>query len=185
MDVGESRADYTAMASFPVKTARELMDDEFDARWLARERVGPAARGTLAAVLDRFVAEGGPVDVAALAKHDGLGEHDVEAAVAELDAADLLAMRDGRVILAYPFASAPTGFLTVLAGGAERHACCAIDALGIAPMLGQRVIVRARCHHCGEAIEMPVDVDRPQGSPGIMAWIGRRDTLRAKACDGL
>ena len=46
--------------AFPLKSAAELMDASFDARWLDRARIGPAARATLRAVLDRFVADGGP-----------------------------------------------------------------------------------------------------------------------------
>ncbi|MBI1737591.1 MAG: hypothetical protein HYR51_20660 [Candidatus Rokubacteria bacterium] len=171
------------MASFPVRSARELMDDDFHARWTQRESVGPIARVALAAILDRFVADGGPVALDSLALGHDRGT--VEAAVAELDAADLVATRDGRVLLAYPFASAPTGFAVDLPGGRERHACCAIDALGIAPMLGAPTRVRARCHHCADAVDLAVEPTGPIGRSDVMAWVGRRDTLRQKACDGL
>ena len=173
------------MPSFPVKTARELMDAEFDARWTAREAIAVAARATLGAILDRFVAAGGPIHIAALATARDLVGLDVRAAVAELDAADLVAVRDDRIVLAYPFASDRTDFVVDIGGGRNRHACCAIDALGIAPMLDRPIVVRARCHHCGEPLELPGDVDGPRAVPDAMAWVGRRDALRAKACDGL
>ncbi len=175
----------TPMPSFPTKSARELMDTEFDTRWMARDAIGPAARATLASILDRFVADGGPIAVETLAVTAALSSLHVDAALTELDTADLVVVRDGRVVLAYPFASAPTGFVVRLASGAERHSCCAIDALGIAPMLGERILVRAACHHCGERLEIPVDPEGPLGVPDVMAWVGRRDELRAKACDGL
>ena len=84
---------------FPVKSAPALMDASFDARWLDRSRIGPAARITLRAILDDFVAHGGPVDIAPL---------DNDAAVAELDERDLIFVSEGRVHLAYPFAGTPT-----------------------------------------------------------------------------
>ena len=40
------------------------MDASFDARWMDRARIGPAARATLRAILDGFVADGGPVAIA-------------------------------------------------------------------------------------------------------------------------
>src|SRR5687768_3800021 len=98
------------MASFPIRTARELMDDEFEARWTARERIGAPARATLAAILDRFVADGGPIAIRDLGVA-GLDARAVAGAIDELDRADCVALSDGRVVLAYPFASAPTGFV--------------------------------------------------------------------------
>jgi hypothetical protein len=160
------------------------MDAEFDARWTEREAIGEHARATLAAVLDHFVVHGGPVAIPALAVED-LDAAEVRRAVNELDRADCLATRDDHVVLAYPFASTPTGFVARLADGAERHACCAIDALGIAAMLGQTIVVRARCHHCAEPLELTVDPTGPRDHAPAMAWVGRRDALRAKACDGL
>jgi len=47
--------------------------------------------------------------------------------------------------------------------------------LGIAPMLGQRVRSRSRCHHCGEPLELGVD---PAGSgldaEAVMVWVGKQ-----------
>jgi hypothetical protein len=111
---------------FPLKSAAELMDASFDARWMERARIGGAARATLRAILNGFVAEGGPVAIAPLGN---------DAAVAELDERDLIYVADDRVMLAYPFAGTPTDFVTVLPGGRERWACCAIDALGIPAFL--------------------------------------------------
>ncbi len=185
------------MPAFPVKSASELMDAEFDARWSERESIGPNARSVLGEILDRFVADGGPISVASLG-HESRADA-VHAAVTELDAKDLIALRDGHVVLAYPFAAAPTGFVTQLASGVERHACCAIDALGVAAMLREPIVVRARCHHCGAPLELPVTPDGAAGPAGVMAWIGRWDTVRsgasarrsgasarrARACEGL
>jgi hypothetical protein len=162
--------------AFPLKSAAELMDASFDARWLDRARIGPAARATLRTVLDSFVAAGGPVRIAALGN---------DAAVAELDERDLIYISDGRVMLAYPFAGTPTDFVTVLPDGRERWACCAIDALGIPAFLRQPVTVRSRCHHCGDGFALEVTPDGPVGGDGLLAWVGERRDLRGKACTSL
>ena len=161
--------------SFALKSAAELMDASFHARWLDRGRIGPAARATLRAILDRFVADGGPVE---LARFDA-------AVVAELDERDLIYVDAGRAVLAYPFAGTPTDFVTVLSGGRERWACCAIDALGIPAFLKQPVTVRSRCHHCGDGFALEVTPDGPVGGDGLMAWVGERSDLRGKACTSL
>jgi Alkylmercury lyase len=54
--------------------------------------------------------------------------------------------------LAYPFSASPTPFLVRLPDGRERHVCCAIDALGIAPMVGQAVEIRPS-HESGSLTE--------------------------------
>src|SRR5919108_3533188 len=115
-------------ASFVVRTAAEVMADaDFEARWKERESIGASARAALRDILARFVADGGPVDVASL-PHPA-------AVVAELDARDLVYVQDGRVVLAYPWSGTPTAFALRLTGGRGPRAGCAIDALGIAPML--------------------------------------------------
>jgi hypothetical protein len=166
------------MTAFPIRTAADVMADaDFEARWKERESIGTAARAALRDILARFAADGGPVDLA------GLG-HPAEA-VAELDARDLVYLQDGRVVLAYPWSGTPTAFVMRLSGGRERWACCAIDALGIAAMLGEPVQVHARCHHCDEPLRLDVAPDGPRGAAGVFAWVGTRDDLRGKACTAL
>jgi len=165
-------------ASFPLRTAAELMaDPDFEARWKERESIGVPARAALRDILARFVTGGGPIDVASLA-------HAAEV-VAELDARDLVYVQDGRVILAYPWSGTPTAFALRLSGGRERWACCAIDALGIAAMLGEPVQVQARCHHCDEPLALDITPEGPAGETGVVAWVGTREDLRGKACTAL
>lgn len=161
---------------FPRRTAAELMDATFLAKWADRATLGVAARAALAEVLDRFVADGAPVEIASL-RHG--------AAVAELDDRDLVYVSDGRVVLAYPWSGTPTAFVTVLADGRERWACCAIDALGVPAMLGETVTVRAACHHCDERLELTVTPAGPADNAAVMAWVGERGDLRGKACTAL
>ena len=163
-------------ASFPRGTAAERMDADFGAKWANRAAIGAAARATLREVLDRLLAHGTPIPV------DTLGD---PAAVAELDARDLVYVSEGRVVLAYPWSGTPTPFVVVLDDGRQPWACCAIDALGLAPMLGKPVTVRGRCPHCDEAFALRVEPTGPVGGAGLMAWVGDRGDLRGKACTSL
>ena len=163
-------------ASFPRRTAADLMDAKLLARWADRAAIGDAARAALREILDRLVAEGGPIDITALGHS--------RAAVEELDARDLVYVSDDKIVLAYPWSATPTNFVTVLPGGRERWACCAIDALGISAMLGMPVVVRTSCHHCDERFELSVTPQGPADHPEVMAWVGERE-LRGKACTAL
>ena len=165
------------MSSFPRRAAADLMDAAFLARWADRATLGPAARAALGEILGRFVADGAPIEITTLG-HPAT-------AVDELDARDLVYVSGGRVVLAYPWSATLTPFVTVLANGRERWACCAIDALGVLAMLGETVTVRAGCHHCGERFELTVTPQGPADDTGVMAWVGERGDLRGKACTGL
>ncbi|HEX6210876.1 MAG TPA: organomercurial lyase [Methylomirabilota bacterium] len=161
---------------FPRRTAAELMEGTFLAKWTDRAALSPAGRTALGEILDRFQTDGAPIEIATL-RH---GE-----AVAELDERDLIYLSGDRVVLAYPWSGTPTPFVTVLAGGCERWACCAIDALGVPAMLGKPVTVRTACHHCAERFELTVTPAGPVGDHRVMAWIGERGDLRGKACTAL
>jgi len=168
-----------------IRTATELSDPELEARWTTRR----AARETavLQQVLRAFVERPGPVEVEQIvaAFADGPSEG-IRQDLARLDEDDLIQIRDGLVDVAYPFSAFPTPFVVQLADGPERYACCAIDALGIAPMLAQRVRIRSRCHHCGEPLELGVD---PAGSgleaEGAMVWVGKQGDGERRASTSL
>jgi hypothetical protein len=157
-----------------IKTADELIDAELEARWAGRR----AARQThvLQKILQIFVDCGEPITVDALpAALPDLEPGAVREAVVKLDEDDLIQIVDGRIEIAYPFSAKSTPFVVRLPEGGERYVCCAIDALGMAPMLGQTVAIRSRCHHCGESMEMSVTPEAP--SPGcehVMVWVGKQ-----------
>jgi hypothetical protein len=166
-----------------IKTADELIDSELEARWTARRHGADAE--VLRCVLRAFVERGGPVSVTTVAAsfHDWPAAT-VRSHLAALDQNDLIVLVGDSVHFAYPFSASPTAFAVTLANGRERFACCATDALGLAAMLGGRVHVRSRCHHCAEPLELDVDPAGPLGAREIMVWVGKRGSGE-RACTGL
>ena len=169
-------------APLPMATAAALMDAAFAEKWLDRASAGPAARRLLGQILARLLATGAPLPVETLAAP---ADPEAAAALRALDDRDMVLVRDGHVVLAYPLSALPTPFVVVLADGRERFACCAIDALGVAPLLGEPVGVRARCHDCGAPLALEVTPEGPVGSHDTVAWVGERRDIREKACASL
>jgi len=73
-------------------------------------------------------------------------------ALARLHAADILTLRGGVIVSAYPFSAAETRHLVVFSDGHAVNALCATDALGIHFMLGKDITVRSLCPECGREI---------------------------------
>jgi hypothetical protein len=169
-----------------IRTAAELIDPELEARWTTRR----AARETdvLQQVLRAFVERPGPAEVEQIVAAFAAGPppEGIRADLARLDADDLIQIRDGLVDVAYPFSAFPTPFVVQLADRQERYACCAIDALGIAPMLGQRVRIRSRCHHCGDPLELSVDqAGSGLETEAVMVWVGKQGDGERRASASL
>lgn len=157
-----------------IKTAAELIDPALEARWAAR-RTGQQGN-VLRRILRAFVEHGGPVPVEAIAAATpSRPPAAIEETIRALDEQDLIQVADGGVVMAYPFSVAGTAFTVRLADGRERHACCAIDALGVAPMLGEPVRIQSACHHCGAPLTLSARPDGPgPEADGLMVWIGER-----------
>jgi hypothetical protein len=169
-----------------IKRAAELIALDVEGRGAARR----AARETalLRRVLQAFVDRAGPVRVDEIvAAVPARAPESVREALAKLDDEDLVRITAGQIDLAYPFSAAPTPFVVdVGQGRGERYVCCAVDALGIAPMLGSRVGIRARCHHCAVPIAFSVETTGP--GPDVeraMVWVGKRSEDDRRACDSL
>jgi Alkylmercury lyase len=166
----------------PVRTAAELMDAGFEARWAERR----AARrdAVFRRVLGLFLERGGPVSPEALiATLPGHAPAAVTDALRRLDAADVVLLREGVVELAYPFATGPNRFAVTLGDGRVRYACCAIDALGLAPMLGAALTVRGICHGSGLPLVFGVTPEGPAPeAAGVMVWVGPPPDADARAC---
>ena len=93
---------------------------------------------------------------------------------------------DDVVSIAYPFSGPPTPFVVRLANGDERYSCCATDALGIAPMLRQRIEIRSRCHHSGDPLTLVAGPSGPESAgAGTMVWVGQRAADERRACTSL
>lgn len=69
----------------------------------------------------------------------------------------------GQPTCLYPFSPNPTPHVLIIEGQ-RRYAMCAVDALGIAKMLDQRVTIESRCVTCGAPLRLVV---RPDGIDGI------------------
>lgn len=169
-----------------IKTAAEVIALDIEGRGRARR----AARETelLRRVFQTFVDRAGPVQVDEIVSafpHQAPGR--VREALTKLDAEDLIRIGAGRVDLAYPFSTARTPFVADLGDDlGPRYICCAIDALGIAPMLGRGVRIRSWCHHCAAAVELSVDPSGPgSDAAGLMVWVGGRAEDDRRACDSL
>jgi hypothetical protein len=173
------------MADLLILTADELKALNSLERQAARRaaRQEPLTR----LILRTFLQQGGPIPVEdIIAASPGARPDALHDALVALDDEDLIRVRAGQIDLAYPFSALPTPFVVRLADGNERYACCATDALGIAPMIGQAVEVRSSCHHCNAALTFSAT---PQGpgpeADGIMLWFGKRFEQQCKAFDSL
>lgn len=138
-------------------------------------------------ILRTFLQRGGPIPVGDIVagSPDGRAKAVHDALVA-LDDDDLIRIRAGQIDVAYPFSGASTPFRLRLSGARERYACCATDALGIAPMVGEPVEITSSCHHCGEPLKFaatPHGVGRD--AEGVMVWFGKRGDEQCKAFDSL
>jgi hypothetical protein len=169
-----------------IKTAAEVIALDLEGRQPARR----AARETepMQRVFKAFLDRAEPPhieDVVAAFPEQRRGS--ILEALAKLDEEDLVQIRAGRVDIAYPFSAAPTPFVIDLGRGrGERFACCAIDALGLAPMLEQPVRIRSRCHHCGMPLALFIDSSGPDpAAAGVMVWVGKRAEDERRACDSL
>lgn len=169
-----------------IRTADELFDGQFAAKWADRRAVGLLGWEVFRHILGRFIDQGGPVGAETIALAFPEPREAVTRMLAVLDEKDLILVREGRVELAYPFSAFPTAFSVILPGGRERYAVCALDALGIPVLLDERVTIRSRCHHCREPLGFSVAPEGPaRDADGLMLWVGDRGDLHQKACTSL
>lgn len=173
------------MANLVILTADEFKALDSLERQVARRagRQQPLVR----LILRTFLQRGGPIPVEDIiaGSTDGHAEA-VQDALVALDDDDLIRVRAGQIDIAYPFSAAPTPFQLRLSGGRERYACCAMDALGIAPMIGEAIEIRSQCHHCGAPLAFSAIPDGPgPDAAGVMVWFGKRSDERCKVADSL
>jgi hypothetical protein len=167
-----------------------LTADEFKALdSLERQAARRAARQQplMRVILETFVHRGGPIAVEDIIASltDGRAQA-VRDALLALDDEDLIRVRTDQIDIAYPFSAVPTPFQVRLSGGRDRYACCAMDALGIAPMVGETIAIKSQCYHCGAPLAFSATPGGPTpDSQGVMVWFGKRSDERCKVADSL
>jgi Alkylmercury lyase len=145
-----------------------------------RGRLAPAGglRAVQQQVLRSFATTGQPPAASGLGEIAARYGTTAGAVLAELHAADFLRLGPGGDIhVAYPFSAAPTSHMVRIAGGPQVHAMCAIDALGIAAMLGAdaRIISADPC--TGEPVTVTVQADGQAAAwqpPTAVVFSGQR-----------
>ncbi|MFG2333190.1 organomercurial lyase [Streptomyces sp. NPDC048604] len=175
--------------------AEECCDDELldPIGRAGRGRRAPAERGMRAvhqAVLRHFATTGAAPnasDLEAVAAEAGRNARDV---LAELDAEDFLVLdAEGGVRAAYPFSAVETPHRVTLGDGVEAWSMCAIDALGIAAMLGQDIRVASADPVSGHPVTVSFTGGTARWEPeDAVVFVGRRPGQGPAAdvcCDAL
>jgi len=132
---------------------------------VTRERIAavtPAARAVHRAILHGFAATGKAPD------RDDLtaAGRDLDALMAKLHEQDVVRLdADGAVRAAYPFSGVPTAHTVAIDGGPSVYAMCAIDALGIADMLGRDITISSSDPVSGQEIRVEIGGGRATWSP--------------------
>lgn len=143
-----------------------------------------AAIGTPAGVLSAWRTRAVPLDPAEQDAHrailrsfasTGRPPADLDPRVlAALHAADAIRLGpDGQIAVAYPFSATPTRHRVRIGDAVDVHAMCAIDALGIAPMLGQDTLVESVDLTIGQPITVTTTGGRTHWQPATaVAFVG-------------
>lgn len=151
-------------------------------------RLAPADGGLRAvqqAVLRAFAAGQPPLPAALAAAPAGASAPGI---LAELAAGDFLVLgAGGQVSAAYPFSAAPTPHQVRLPGGVTVHAMCAVDALGIPPMLGTDAVITSVEPGTAAPVTITVTAGRdhwdPPGTVVLYAWRDCSGPAAETCCD--
>jgi Alkylmercury lyase len=122
--------------------------------------VGDGMRAVHQRVLRSFAATGHAPPAADLAETAARYGTTAGAVLDALHAGDYLQVGpDGQIRAAYPFSGVPTPHLVDIDGGPRVYAMCAIDALGMAAMLGTGVMITSADPRTGEVVTVTVPAD--------------------------
>jgi hypothetical protein len=141
-------------------------------------------------ILRRFATSCGPSGAETRAAAVNLGLT-VEEALAVLAREDLVHLdRDGELAVAYPFSGRPTAHTVRFESGNEVAAMCAIDALGVAPMLNERIEVASQDPLTGDAIRVQLAPDgnaswEPKSAVAVAGVLDRREESFRGCCPAL
>jgi hypothetical protein len=108
--------------------------------------------------------------------------------LARLAAGDYLVLDSlGQVRAAYPFSAVPTPHEVRLPGGVTVHAMCALDALGIAPMLGTGTVITSAEPGTARPVTVTVTAGHatwdPPGTVVLYAWRDHGGPAAQTCCD--
>jgi Alkylmercury lyase len=153
-----------ALPGRPARPANRRLD-----RMAPVERTAPVERGQRAVqqlVLRSFATTGAPPQQKQLTDVARRFGGDIDQVLADLAAGDYLAFDTGGAIrAAYPFSGVPTVHRVHIDGGADVHAMCAIDALGIAAMLNRDVRIDSIDPHTGSPVTVTITGGRAEWYP--------------------
>jgi hypothetical protein len=141
-------------------------------------------------ILERFATAEPPSSGAtrATALELGLDPDDALAALARDDLVHTDG--DGQPVVAYPFSARDRGHRVLIDGLHEVEAMCAIDALGIAPMLGLPIEIRSRDPISGREIHVQLHPEgaarcQPEGAVVLACSTCREGPSFGGCCDVL
>jgi hypothetical protein len=142
----------------------------------------PAARLLHTVILRAFAATGHAPALATIAAATPPG-HQPAVLLRELHDRDVIRLDDeGRVAVAYPFSGTPTPHRVTIDGGPQVYAMCAIDALGIAAMLGRDVVITSADPVSGRHIRVSIQDGHPTWSPDTAVVVVGADTATDETC---
>jgi hypothetical protein len=128
-------------------------------------------------VLRSFATAGRPPAASGLTETAARYATTAEVVLAALHTGDFLQLgADGQISAAYPFSAVPTPHQVDLHGGPLVYAMCAIDALGIAAMIGAAVTITSADPHNGDPVTITVQADGATAAwqpPAAVVFAGR------------
>jgi hypothetical protein len=165
---------------------------------IPESKLGPARRARLHDperelyfwILRRFAKSGRPSAQQLREEAERLGG-DPDRLLAALAREDLVHLgRDGQIAVAYPFSGRPTAHRVRFRTGHEVDAMCAIDALGIAPMVDEPIEITSRDPVTSDEISVRLapDVDaawQPESAVVVAGSVAGAQDACSGCCDVL
>lgn len=132
----------------------------------------PALRRFHQMILRAFLSTGRPPQASGLRAAAAELDLDVDAALGQLAAVDLVQTEPGgRIVVAYPFSGRDTGIRVRPTGGPVIWAMCAIDALGIPQMAGCDATIEATDPRSHEPVRVACSRGRWSWRPSSMVVV--------------
>lgn len=156
-------------------------------------KLGPARHARLSEperklyvwILDGFATRGRPSTAEMRAAAERLGL-DADPTLMTFMREDLVHLgRDGEIAVAYPFSGRPTAHRVRFPNGHEVNAMCALDALGVAPMVGQPIEIVSRDPLTGDEIAAQVEPNgEARWSPESAVVVAGAVATAGDSCQG-